>query len=193
MDFTALTTTELAAIIAIVVIVAAGIATMLVLRKRRTERLRSKFGGAEYARAVKEGGNRRHAEAGLKDRTARVEGFHIQPLGFADRARFVESWQGVQARFVDGPAGAVSEADRLLSDVMSTRGYPVSNFEQQAADISVDHPLVLQNYRTAHEIALRQTRGQASTEDLRQAMVHYRTLFEELVNGPELPLMKAAS
>ena len=108
-----------------------------------------------------------------------------------DRARFAESWRGVQARFVDGPAGAVTEADQLLGDVMSTRGYPVSNFEQRAADISVDHPLVLENYRTAHEIALRQTRGQASTEELRQAMVHYRTLFEELVNEPEMPLAKA--
>ena len=110
-----------------------------------------------------------------------------------DRARFVESWRGVQARFVDGPAGAVTEADQLLGDVMSTRGYPVSDFEQRAADISVDHPLVLENYRTAHEIALRQTRGQANTEDLRQAMVHYRTLFEELVNEPELLVAKAAS
>jgi hypothetical protein len=94
---------------------------------------------------------------------------------------------------VDAPAGAVTEADQLLGDVMSTRGYPVTNFEQRAADISVDHPLVLENYRTAHEIALRQTRGQASTEDLRQAMVHYRTLFEELVNEPEMPLTKIAS
>jgi hypothetical protein len=111
----------------------------------------------------------------------------------APSVRFVESWRHVQARFVDGPAGAVTEADQLLSNVMSTRGYPVSNFEQQAADISVDHPVVLENYRTAHEIALRQTRGQASTEDLRQAMVHYRTLFEELVNEPEMPITKTAS
>ena len=114
-------------------------------------------------------------------------------LAAGDRARFVESWRGVQARFVDGPAGAVTEADQLLGDVMSTRGYPVSDFEQRAADISVDHPLVLENYRTAHEIALRQTRGQASTEDLRQAMVHYRTLFEELVSEAAAPLPQAAS
>ena len=90
-------------------------------------------------------------------------------------------------------AGAVTEADQLLSDVMSTRGYPVSDFEQRAADISVDHPLVLENYRTAHEIALRQTQGKASTEDLRQAMVHYRTLFDELVSDPEAALTTAAS
>ena len=141
---------------------------------------------------MEKGSNRRHAEAGLQERTERVEGLHLRPLAAGDRARFLESWHRVQTRFVDGPAGAVTEADQLLGDVMSTRGYPVSNFEQRAADISVDHPLVLANYRTAHEIALRQTRGQASTEDLRQAMVHYRTLFEELISEPETST-KAAS
>jgi hypothetical protein len=191
MSIPTVSTTELALIIALVaVVLAAGIAAFLLHRKRRTARLRTQFGGAEYARAVQQGG-KRHAEAGLEERTQRVEGFHVRPLAAGDRARFVESWHVVQARFVDGPAGAVTEADRLLSDVMSTRGYPVSDFEQRAADISVDHPLVLENYRTAHEIALRQTQGQANTEDLRQAMVHYRTLFEELVSEPEMPLPKA--
>jgi hypothetical protein len=193
MSITTLSTTELALVIALAVLVVAGIAAWLFLRKRRTARLRSQFGGAEYDRAVKEDGSRRHAEAGLKERTERVEGLNIRPLAPADRARFVESWRRVQARFVDGPGGAVTEADQLLADVMSTRGYPVSDFEQRAADISVDHPLVLENYRTAHEIALRQTRGQANTEDLRQAMIHYRTLFEELVGSPELARAKAAS
>ena len=186
-------TRELALIIAVAVVCILAIAAFLMHRKRRTKRLRTQFGGAEYARAVQEGGNRRHAEARLEERTQRVEAFHVRPLAAGDRARFLESWRGVQARFVDGPAGAVTEADQLLGDVMSTRGYPVSNFEQRAADISVDHPLVLENYRSAHEIALRQTGGQASTEDLRQAMVHYRTLFEELVSEPEMPLAKAAS
>ena len=185
MNITALSTTELALIIALAVIVVAGIAAWVFLRKRRTERLRTRFGGAEYARAVKEGGSRRHAEAGLDKRKERVESFHIRPLAAGDHARFVESWRRVQARFVDSPGGAVTEADQLLGDVMSTRGYPVSDFEQRAADISVDHPLVMENYRTAHEIALRQTRGQASTEELRQAMIHYRTLFEELVGEPQ--------
>jgi hypothetical protein len=193
MSITTLSTTDIALIIAVVAVLLAAVAAFLMYRKRRTERLRAQFGGAEYARAVEKGGDRRHAEAGLEERTQRVEKFHVQPLAAADRARFVESWRGVQARFVDGPAGAVTEADLLLGDVMSTRGYPVSNFEQRAADISVDHPLVLENYRTAHEIALRQTRGQANTEDLRQAMVHYRTLFEELVSEPKLPAMKKAS
>ncbi|MGB9455862.1 MAG: hypothetical protein WCB12_07470 [Bryobacteraceae bacterium] len=193
MSISAISTTEWALIIAFVVVLVAGVAAFLSHRKRRTERLRTQFGGAEYARAVEKDGNRRHAEAGLEERTQRVEGFHVRPLGAGDRARFLESWREIQARFVDGPAGAVTAADRLLSDVMSTRGYPVSAFEQRAADISVDHPLVLKNYRTAHEIALRQTRGEASTEELRQAMVHYRTLFEELVNEPAIPLAKAAS
>lgn len=193
MNIPTLNTTELVLIIALVVVVVAGIAAFLWRRKRRTERLRTQFGGAEYARAVEEGGNRQHAEAGLEQRTQRVEAFHVRPLSAGDRERFVESWRGVQARFVDGPAGAVTEADQLLGDVMSARGYPVSAFEQRVADISVDHPLVLENYRTAHEIALRQVRGQANTEELRQAMVHYRTLFEELVGEPEMPLTKAAS
>jgi hypothetical protein len=176
--------TTIVGIIVVVVIVVAGIAMLFSLRKRRTERLRSKFGGTEYARAVKEGGGRRRAEAGLEKRTERVESFHVGPLATADRARFQESWRRIQGRFVDSPAVAVAEADQLLGDVMSTRGYPVSDFEQRAADISVDHPLVMENYRKAHEIALRQTKGQASTEDLRQAMIHYRTLFEELVSEP---------
>ena len=169
------------------------IAAWLFFRKRRTKKLRTQFGGAEYARAVEEGGTRRQAEAGLKERTERVESLKIRALAPGDRARFVESWSRVQARFVDGPGGAVTEADQLLGDVMSTRGYPVSDFEQRAADISVDHPLVMENYRTAHEIAVRQTRGQANTEDLRQAMIHYRTLFEELVGQPELASAKATS
>ena len=193
MNLSAVSTTQIIIAIAVAVLVIAGIAIWLFVRKRRTERLRTKFGGPEYARAVNEGGGRRQAEDRLDKRADRVESFHIRPLGPNDRARFVESWRRVQARFVDSPGGAVTEADQLLGDVMSTRGYPVSDFEQRAADISVDYPLVLQNYRSAHEIALRQTRGQASTEELRQAMIHYRTLFDELTAEPELARAKAAS
>lgn len=193
MNLTALSTIQIALVAALAVIMFAGIAAWLFLRKRRTEKLRTQFGGAEYARSVKEDGSRRHAEAELKERAERVEALNIRPLAAGDRARFVESWGRIQTRFVDGPGGAVTEADQLLGDVMSTRGYPVSDFDQRAADISVDHPLVLQNYRTAHEIALRQTQGQANTEDLRQAMIHYRTLFEELVGEPELARAKTAS
>jgi hypothetical protein len=177
-----MSTTTIFAAIVLVVILVAGLAALVYFRKRRTGRLRSHFGGDEYARAVKKGGNWRHAEADLDQRATRVESFHVQPLAPADRARFEDSWTKVQARFVDSPAGAVAEADQLLGDVMSARGYPVSDFEQRAADISVDHPVLVSNYRTAHEIALRQAKGQSSTEDLRQAMIHYRTLFEELVS-----------
>jgi len=175
------------------VVLVAGLAAYLLHRKRRTARLRTQFGGAEYARAVEKGGNRRHAEAALEERAERVDGLRIRPLAAGDRTRFLSSWREVQARFVDSPAGAVMAADQLLGDVMSTRGYPLSNFDQRAADISVDHPVVLENYRAAHDIAIRQTRGQAGTEDLRQAMIHFRTLFEELVSEPEMPLAKAVS
>jgi hypothetical protein len=185
--------TELVLIISLAVIVIAGVTAWLFVRRRRTARLRTQFGGAEYARAVQQGGSQRHAEAGLEERTARVESFHIRPLASGDRARYVESWRRVEARFVDGPGGAVTEADQLLGDVMSTRGYPVSDFEQRAADISVDHPLVTKNYRAAHDIAVRQTQGRASTEDLRQAMIHYRTLFEELVGKPDMARAMTAS
>ncbi len=178
--------TVIIALIAFVVIVVAGIATMLFLQKRRTGKLRGKFGGAEYDRTVRQGGSRKLAEARLASRTGRGDNRPGRPLAAGDRTRFEDSWRRIQGRFVDGPAGAVLEADQLLGDVMSTRGYPVSDFEQRAADISVDHPHVLANYRTAHDIALRQTKGQASTEDLRQAIIHYRSLFEELVGDQAL-------
>ena len=185
MNFSEISSTQIAMAIAVVMVVLAGIAVWFFIRRRRTERLRAQFGGAEYTRAVKQGGSRRQAEAVLDERSERVERLHIRPLAPGDRARFVETWGRIQARFVDGPGGAVTDADQLLGDVMSTRGYPMSDFEQRAADISVDHPLVLDHYRAAHQGALRQTRGQATTEDLRQAMIHFRTLFEELVGQPE--------
>jgi len=185
MNLSAVSTTQIVLVIAVAAVVIAALGTWLFIRKRRTQRLRTQFGGAEYTRAVEQGGSQRKAEAVLDKRAERVDALHIRPLSPSDRTRFVESWSKVQARFVDGPGGAVTDADQLLGDVMSTRGYPVGNFEQRAADISVDHPLVLENYRAAHQSALLQTRGQANTEDLRQAMIHYRTLFEELVGEPE--------
>jgi hypothetical protein len=188
-----MSTTVLIIIASVIVIAIGAFAAMSFLRDRRSGKLRTKFGSAEYERALQAGDSRRKAEAGLDKRTDRVESLNIRPLGPNDRARFVESWTRVQARFVDGPGGAVTEADQLLGDVMSTRGYPVSDFDQRAADISVAYPSVLENYRAAHEIAIRQTRGQASTEELRQAMIHYRTLFDELVGLPEMARAKAAS
>jgi hypothetical protein len=193
MNLSAFSTTQLALIIGLVVIVVAGIAALLFMRKRRTARLRTQFGGPEYTRTVREGGNQRRAENKLEKRAERVESFHIRALAPADHARFMESWRKVQGRFVDSPGGAVTEADQLLGDVMSLRGYPVSDFEQRAADISVDHPLVMENYRAGHGIAVRQTLGQTTTEELRQAMIHYRTLFEDLVGKPEMAHAKAAS
>lgn len=174
-----LTPTQIAIIAAVAVVMIAVI--VYSIQRRRSERLRQHF-GPEYDRAIAEGGNRRRAEAVLEERTERVKKFHIRPLTAEDKARFAEEWDRVQAHFVDAPAGAVAEADQLLGDIMATCGYPMGDFEQRAADISVDHPIVTQNYRAAHEIAMRQAKGQASTEDLRRAMIHYRSLFEDLVN-----------
>jgi hypothetical protein len=182
MNLSNLTTFQIIAFAGVVLIVAAVI--VIALQKSRTARLRRKFGEAEYDRTVAQRGNRSSAEALLEKRTKRVESFHLRTLSTADRVRFHEAWERVQAHFVDGPAGAVTEADQLLGDLMAVRGCPVSDFETQAADISVDHPQVVQNYRAGHDIAVRHLKGQASTEDLRRAMIHYRTLFEDLVSEP---------
>lgn len=192
MNLSAISNTQIAITIAVILIVAASVAIWAFVGKRRTTRLRNQFGGAEYTRAVEEGGGKRRAEAALDGRADRVEGMHIKPLSPEDRARFIESWGKVQSRFVDGPGGAVTDVDQLLGDILSTRGYPVSDFEQRAADISVDHPLVLENYRAAQQIAFRQAQGQANTEDLRQAVIHYRTLFDELGREPEMARAKGA-
>lgn len=173
-----LTPTQIA-IIAAVVIVVIGVIVVFVQR-RRSEKLRSRF-GPEYERSVAESGDRRRAEAQLEKRAERVEKYNLRPLSAEDRSRFTGQWDRVQAHFVDAPAGAVAEADQLLGDIMATCGYPMGDFEQRAADISVDHPVVVQNYRAAHDIAIRQAKGQATTEDLRRAMIHYRALFEDLV------------
>jgi hypothetical protein len=186
MNFSALTTNQIILIIAAVVVVIACIVGLKIAAKRRTQSLRARFGDAEYSRAVKEAGNQRRAEEALEKRADRVEAFHIRPLFLADRRRFLESWRGIQARFVDTPGGAIMEADQLLGDVMIARGYPMSEFEQRAADISVDHPQVIENYRAAHQIAVNQLQGKANTEDLRKAMIHYRTLFDELANEKEV-------
>lgn len=178
---------EAASIILLAVVVAVGIGALKVLRRQlRTRRLRTQFGGPEYARAVEETGSRKHAEDGLDARKQRVEGFHIRPLASAERARFAGSWRKIEARFFDSPAGAVTEADQLLGDVLSARGYPVSSYDRRAADISVDHPSVVTHYRAVHDIELGLTQGKAATEELRLAMLHYRTLFEELVGRPEM-------
>jgi hypothetical protein len=186
MDLSDLSDVQWTIILVGVALVIAVCVTVVVLQKRRTARLRAQFGASEYDRALREGGGRRSVEAKLEERADRVEAFHVHPLAAEDHDRFIAAWDRVQAHFVDGPASAVAEADQLLRDVMTVRGYPVTDFEQRAADISVDHPQVTVNYRSAHGIALRQMKGQATTEELRQAMIHYRTLFEELVAEPVL-------
>jgi hypothetical protein len=167
-------------IIALLVVVVLALVGLLYFQRHRSQQLQSRF-GPEYEQAVKHTGGKSKAEAELLEREKRVKSLSIRPLDPADRERFVGSWQKVQAEFVDNPKGSISHADSLLTDVMSTRGYPVSDFEQMSADISVDHPHVVQNYRAGHDIAVRHGRGDANTEDLRQAMIHYRSLFDELV------------
>src|SRR5580704_4299122 len=168
-----------------VVILVIAVLAWMYMRKRRgtTADLRQRF-GPEYERAVREHGSERKAEAKLVDREKRVEKLNIRDLDPIERERFLERWTSVQSRFVDSPKGAVAEADDLVSSLMKTRGYPVSDFDQRAADISVDHPRVLGNYRSAHEIALRVGKDEATTEDLRTAMIHYHSLFDELVQVP---------
>lgn len=166
-------------ILAVVIIVVLIAIAWMIARKRRTERLRRHF-GPEYERTVRERGPAK-AETVLLERKQRVEKFTIRELGAAERERLISEWRTVQSRFVDDPKGAVSDADQLVTRAMQERGYPMSDFEQRAADISVDHPRMVDNYRAAHEIALRHRRGEATTEDLRNAMLYYRSLFDELL------------
>jgi hypothetical protein len=168
--------------LAVVVVLVIVVAVALYVRKRKntTAELRSRF-GPEYERAVQQHGSERKAEAKLADRETRVEMLKIRDLDATERERYLAQWQATQSRFVDYPKGAVTEADELVCSLMQTRGYPVADFDQRAADISVNHPRVVENYRSAHSIALRLGKGEASTEELRTAMIHYRSLFDELV------------
>lgn len=174
----------IAIVVVVAVVVAAGVA-FLISRQRRSQRLRERF-GPEYDRVLKQEGDARRAEGVLEIRQKRREKFTISPLTAADKSSFATRWNEVQARFVDDPKGAVTVADGLVMEAMQKRGYPIAEFEQRAADISVDYPLVVENYRGAHEIAMRHSAGQASTEDLRQAMVHYRVLFQELLEEKKI-------
>lgn len=168
-------------LIAIGAIVLAAIIVRQIMVTRRTSELRDRF-GPEYDR-VADDTNKRGAEAELRNREERVEQFDIKPLPDESRERYQETWRDVQAQFVDDPRGAIGTADKLLKSVMAERGYPIEDFDQRAADLSVDHPEVVQNYREGHRIAEESKNNGTSTEDLRQAMRHYRALFDELV-GP---------
>jgi hypothetical protein len=176
--------TLLIVLVLIVLAVAVGAVAWTTMQRRRTEELRERF-GPEYDHAVQELGDQHQAEAELQARQKRVERLAIQPLEPAQRDRFIDAWRATQAQFVDEPTAAITEADRLVAEVMRARGYPVGDFEQRAADISVDHPDVLEHYRAAHTTALANQGGQADTEELRQAMVHYRALFEDLLETRE--------
>ena len=167
-------------LIAIAVVVVLGVVVWQALARRRTERLRDRF-GPEYDRTIGTAENRREAESDLAAREERRDRLEIRPLSQAARDRYVQSWQAVQAQFVDDPSVAVASADSLIQSVMAERGYPVEDFEQRAADVSVDHPQVVENYRDGHRLAEESANGDGSTESLRQAMRHYRALFEELV------------
>jgi hypothetical protein len=184
-------------IVAAVVIVALIAAVAFVVRehrRRQSQHLQRRF-GPEYARVLEAGGDRSKAEAELLAREKRVARLNIVPLAPAEAARFSEAWRVLQTRFVDNPRVTVAEADELVRDLMVKRGYPMADFEHRAADISVDHPQLVETYRAAQAIAVRDQRGEASTEELRKAVVYYRSLFDELldVRSPSRPKAPAPS
>ena len=167
-------------VLIVVVIVVAALLAWYFLRQERSKKLRSRF-GPEYDHALHEYGSQTKAEDALLARQRRIEKIHIRPLSNQERDRFAAEWNRVQARFVDDPAGSILEADRLVNDAMTARGYPMTEFENRAGDLSVDHAHEVRNYRAAHEVRVRCDEGQAGTEDLRQALVYYRDLFDELL------------
>ncbi|HEY6958174.1 MAG TPA: hypothetical protein VI814_05075 [Candidatus Limnocylindria bacterium] len=168
-------------VVAAVVVVALLVAFWMVSQQRRRTHLREQF-GPEYERVVSQEGDQGRAERVLSQREERVKKLDIRQLPAAAREDFIARWRQVQARFVDDPRGAVGDADALIGDAMKARGYPVGDFEQRAADISVEHPDVVTDYRAAHRVALQR---EASTEELRRAMVHYRSLFDDVVGRNE--------
>jgi ABC-type nickel/cobalt efflux system permease component RcnA len=163
----------------------------LVWRAQKRRELKMLF-GPEYQRAVEAAGDRRKAEAELEGRRRRVEKFGVHPLPEGDRLRYAEAWRSVQVHFVDDPRRAVNEADGLVGEVMNARGYPMAEFEQRAADVSVDHPHVVTHYRAAHQVAMRDGSAPASTEELRTALLHYRALFQDLLEVPTLAETRAS-
>jgi hypothetical protein len=161
-------------------VVIAAIVALIYLQKRRSRKLSSRF-GPEYDHALQEYGTRSRAEKALELRAERAQTYQIRSLSDEEKNRFGDEWHHTQARFVDDPRLAIHEADHLVCEVMRLRGYPMADFERRAEDLSVDHPLVVRNYRAAHEIAVLEQDGRATTEDLRKAMVSYRDLFDELL------------
>ena len=175
-------------LIALAVIVVIALALWMVMRKRRTDHLAHRF-GPEYDRTVEEMGSRDKAEAELLARKKRVDELNIVPLSPADAQRFNQEWRSLQSRFVDNPRGVLADADLLVRELMQKRGYPMGDFESRAADISVHHAAVVDHYRAAHALTERDRRGEVDTEGMRQAVIHYRALFSELleVDQPQPP------
>jgi hypothetical protein len=173
-------------VLLVIVVVVVAIVVAVVVRNKRRARLRAQF-GPEYGRAVHKYGSVTRAESALEARRDRVRTLDIRPLEPDEADRFAAAWRATQARFVDAPPRAIGEADRLVQTVMKARGYPVGDFEQRVDDISVDHPRVVEHYRAAHGIAGASEDGRATTEDLRQAMIHYRALFEDLLEVHDEP------
>jgi hypothetical protein len=171
-------------LIGVVILVLLAAAIWLQMRKKESQTLEKRF-GPEYDRAVEDLGSRPKAEAELKARQKRVEQLHIVPLAPAEASRFAELWRALQARFVDNPKDVLADADQLVRELMQKRGYPMGDFDRRAADISVDHPAVVDHYRAAHDIALRNRHGDVDTEGMRQAVIHLRALFAELLEVEE--------
>jgi hypothetical protein len=167
-------------VVAVAIVAAVLVLAFAAMRAAQTKRLRQQF-GPEYDRAVGWADSRRAAEADLRAREERVRAIELRPLTPEAREMYTDAWRTVQAQFVDDPDGAVTSADGLIRSVMHDRGYPVEDFDQRAADISVDHPDVVENYREGHRLAHEPRNGDDTTEDRRLAMRHYRALFEELV------------
>jgi hypothetical protein len=167
-------------IIAVVVVLVVVVALAAVSSRRRRHHLQTRF-GSEYDRTVDGADRRREAERELREREARHDELDLRPLSDASRQRYTQQWQEMQSGFVDRPQVAVADADRLITDLMRERGYPVDDFDTRSELVSVDHPDVVENYRTAHGIAVRTVEGRTSTEDLRQAVISYRALFEEML------------
>jgi hypothetical protein len=164
----------------LLIVLAFAVVAWLIIQRQRSLSLKRRF-GPEYDLAVSKFGSRSKAEADLSSREKRVAAMRIVPLTATDAARFSQAWSSLQGRFVDNPKGVVAEADHLVRELMERRGYPMGDFERLAADISVGHPTVVTTYRAAQTIASRDARGEADTEELRKAVVHYRTLFDELL------------
>ena len=168
------------AMVVVVALLVVGALVWAAMRQRRSTALRSQF-GPEYDHVMHERGSKSKAESELARRQERIAKLQIRPLTPGERSHYAEQWRMEQVHFVDEPRDAVNRADHMVEEVMKLRGYPVADFDQRAADVSVDHPRLVENYRRAHDIAMRNDRGQADTEDLRNAMIAFRSLFEDLL------------